>query len=253
MQRMCSVSAFKLGVFVLAAVLVGAWPTARGDLIRSTPGRSFPDIAGDIVGAQIYTYDPTTQTGTFSVFNAPHLISLGPTIKDMVHMFPDRDGTLSQSLLMKLDRHGRLVDSPDNRFQIRGTVVIGDKTYQGLLLEGRPTAFGAEVPESPATRGKGPEVFDLNMKITGGELKQAFGSDAYLRITPQAASTFHGEFTTDFSSERPLTNLRAAHGKLPTSVPEPSAFFTLLTCCAGVLAYRLRRRLAQSSRRRRRP
>ena len=46
------------------------------------------------------------------------------------------------------------------------------------------------------------------MKITGGKLKEAFGSEAYLRITPQAGSTFNGQFTIDFSSERPLTNLR---------------------------------------------
>ena len=123
------------------------WSSAHGDLIRSSPSRSFPDIAGDIVGAQTYTYDPVTQTGTFQVVNAPHLIALGPLFKDMVHMLPDQDGTLSQSLRMKLDRNGRLVESPNNTFQIRGTVVIGDQTYQGLLLEGKPTAFGAEVQD----------------------------------------------------------------------------------------------------------
>jgi hypothetical protein len=250
MQRMCSVSA-RVCFSLLFLLLIGIWSSARGDLIRSTPARSFPDIAGDIVGVQTYTYDRATQTGTFAVSNAPHLISLGPLVKDMVHMLPDQDGTLSQSLQMKLDRFGRLVDSPDNKFQIRGTVVIGDRTYQGLLLEGRPTAFGAEVPETPTARSKNAEIFDLNMKITGGQLKQAFGSDAYLRITPQAGSTFHGEFTADFSSERPLTNLRAAHGKLPATVPEPTALITLLTCGAGVLAYRLRKRLKASARRRR--
>ena len=62
---------------------------ARGDLIRSSPSRSFPDIAGDIVGSQTYTYDPVTQTGLFQVVNAPHLISLGPSPKDMV---PDAAG-----------------------------------------------------------------------------------------------------------------------------------------------------------------
>ena len=88
-------------------------------------------------------------------------------------MLPDQDGTLSQSLQMKLDRNGRLVDSPKNRFQIRGSVVIGDRVYHGLLLEGRPTAFGAEVQDTKAAKNKNPEVFDLNMKITGGELAEA--------------------------------------------------------------------------------
>src|SRR5262249_39226226 len=143
---------------------------------------------------------------------------------------------------------GRLVESPANRFEIRGTVVIGDQTYQGLLLEGKPTAFGAEAQDASAA--KDPDVFDLNMKITGGELAHAFGSEAYLRIIPQANSTFNGEFTSDFSGERPLTTLRALNRRLPTSVPEPTTLITLLTCGAGLLACRLRRRRARSLRRR---
>ena len=117
-------------------------------------------------------------------------------------------------------------------------MVIGDKTYQGLLLEGKPTAFGAEVQETPAVKNKNPEVFDLNMEITGGQLAQAFGKQAYLRIVPQAGSTFNGEFTADFTSERPLTNLRSARGKLPATVPEPTTLLTLLTFGAGALAIR---------------
>ena len=114
---------------------------------------------------------------------------------------------------MKLDRHGRLIKSPANTFEIRGTVVIGEQTYQGLLLKGTPTAFGAVTARRFVVRQQKSEVFDLNMKITEGELKEAFGSEAYLRITPQAGSTFDGRFTIDFSSDKPLTNLRAvAHG-----------------------------------------
>jgi hypothetical protein len=248
MQRMCSVIA-RAGVVLLPVILFGPSPGVHGDLIRSKPARSYPDIAGDIVGTQTYTYDPITQTGTFELVNAPHLIALGPTVKELIQMLPDRDGTISQSLQMKLDRHGRLVASPENKFQIRGTVVIGEKTYQGLLLEGKPTAFGADIQ---ATRqAKNPEVFDLNMTITGGELADAFGSEAYLRIVPQSKSTFEGSFTTDFSSEKPLTNLRAARRQYPTPVPEPTAFFTLLTCGAGLLACRLRRQLSRRTRSRR--
>jgi hypothetical protein len=240
MQRMCGVTA-RLGLLAFVAGLASGWSTACGDLIRSSPARTFPDIAGDIAGAQTYTYDPTTQTGTFEFVNAPHLISLGPSVQDMFHMLPDQDGTLSQSLQMKLDRHGRLVDSPENRFQIRGSVLIGDRVYHGLLLEGRPTDFGAEVQETKAAKNKSPEVFDLNMRITGGELAKNFGPEAYLRIVPQTSSTFNGQFTADFSSARPLSSLRANRRKLPASVPEPTAIVTLLTFGAGVLAYRFRR------------
>jgi len=249
MQRICSVIA-RVGLVAFIVLLADVWSPARGDLIRSSPSRSFPDIAGDIVGAQTYTYDPVTQTGTFQVVNAPHLIALGPSVKDMVHMLPEQDGTLSQFLRMKLDRNGRLIESPYNKFQIRGTVVIGDKTYEGSLLEGRPTAFGAEAQDGSPSKNKNPEVFDLNVEITGGELAGAFGPEAYLRITPQAKSTFNGQFTADFSSEKPLTNLRASRKGLPATVPEPTALVTLLTCGAGLLACRLRRHLTRAPHRR---
>ena len=245
MQRICAASN-KFGFVLLCACASLLSAHARGDLIRSSPARSFPDIAGDIVGAQTYTYDPVTQTGIFHLVNAPHLISLGPTVKDMVQMLPNHDGTLTQSLKMKLDRNGRLVHSAGNTFEIRGTVIIGDRTYQGLLLRGTPTAFGALGPDESPSRSKKAEVFDLNMKITDGELKDAFGGEAYLRIRPQAGSTFDGRFTTDFSSDKPLTNLRASRTGMPAAVPEPSALITFLTMGAGVLAYRLRRRLAAS-------
>ena len=218
MQWMCSKGS-RIGFVLCLILMADAWSNARGDLIRSVPGRSFPDIAGDIVGVQTYKYDPMTQTGMFKVVNAPHLISLGPSVQDMVDMRPDADGTLSQMLKMRLDRNGQLVNSPDNSFQIRGSVVIGDKTYQGLLLEGKPTAFGADLQETPTAKKKSPEVFDLNMEITGGELAQAFGKQAYLRIVPQAGTTFNGEFTVDFESERPLTNLRSAAGSCRRQYP----------------------------------
>ncbi len=151
MQRMHSLK-IAAGAVVLYLAVAGPWRPARADLIRSNPERSFPDIAGDIAGSQRYTYDPITQTGTFEVKNAPHLISLGPSVRDMVPLNPDQDGTLTQRLQIKLDRFGKLVPSPANKFQIRGTVVIGEKTYQGLLLEGRPTAFGALTGDAAARR-----------------------------------------------------------------------------------------------------
>jgi hypothetical protein len=246
MPRMRSVIA-RAGLVLSLLFVGGAWLPARADVIRPKPGRTFPDIAGDIVGTQTYKYDPTTQTGTFALMNAPHLISLGPSDKDLVPMQPEKDGTLIQSLKMKLDSGGRLVESPANRFEIRGTVVIDNETYKGLLLEGKPTAFG--VGGRDASRTSKPEVFDLNMEITGGELKKKFGSQAYLRIAPQANSTFHGLFTADFSGEKPLTNLRALN-RLATSVPESAPLIAILTGVSGVLAYRMRRYLSRRPARR---
>src|SRR5215471_11001582 len=133
MQPMCGVSA-RICLLSSLFMLAGGTLPARADLIRPAPGRSFPDIAGDIGGSQTYIYDPATQTGTFALSNAPHLISLGPSGKDLIPMQPDRDGTLQQMLQLKHDRSGRLIDSPLNRFEIRGTVVINGREYEGLLL-----------------------------------------------------------------------------------------------------------------------
>ncbi len=212
---------------------------ARGDLIRANSKRSFPSIAGDIVGSQTYTYDPSTRTGTFELVNAPHLIKLGPGADRMVPLGPDLRGSLYQSLLMKLDRNGRLVEGPGNRFEIRGTVVIGEKTYEGVLLSGRPIAFGAEAARSGSSKD---QAFDLDVRIDGGALAETFGTEAYLRINAYANSTFSGVFDTDFSSDRPRTSLRAVPNDA-TPVPEPTAFVMLLTTGAGVVALRLRSRL----------
>jgi len=234
---------FSLVILATAAAwLVGesmASP-AHADLIRPSSRRTFPDIAGDLVGTQTYTYDPSTKTGTFALTTTPHLIKLGPEFDAMIRMAPDQQGKLSQSLRMTLDAKGRLVDSPQNRFEIRGTVVIGDKTYEGLLLSGRPRSFGAASGNSQRVTD---HLFDLDLKITGGELKPAFGDEAYLRIRPREHSTFSGQFDTDFSSDSPVTSLRAVRDSLATPVPEPSPFVILLTVGAGALAIRLRRKL----------
>jgi hypothetical protein len=246
MQRMCGVIA-RAGLLSSLIVLAGATLPAHADLIRAAPGRSFPDIAGDIGGTQTYVYDPATQTGTFALSNAPHLISLGPSGKDLIPMQPDRHGTLYQTLKLKLDSSGRLIDSPLNRFEIRGTVIINHRVYEGLLLEGRPTAFGAADQARAAL--KNPEVFGLNMQIEGGQLAGTFGAEAYLRIIPQANSTFRGEFTCDFSGEKPLTNLIAVDRHLSTRLLGPLSTIGLFAGGSALLAWKIVRYLARTSRR----
>lgn len=246
MQRMCGVCA-RVSLFSSLFLLAGLSLPARADLIRAAPGRSFPDIAGDIGGSQTYVYDPETQTGTFALTNAPHLISLGPSGKDLIPMQPDRDGTLHQTLQLKLDRSGRLIDSPQNRFEIRGTVIINDRRYEGLLLTGKPTAFGIGGHDHPAL--KNPEVFGLNMQIEGGQLAGTFGAEAYLRIIPQANSTFQGEFTSDFSAEMPLTNLVAVDRRLPGSAIGPACVVAALAGIAALLAWLFVLSPARTSRR----
>lgn len=236
MQWTCGVIA-RTGLLSILFLLSGSVLPVRADLIRAAPGRSFPDIAGDIGGSQTYVYDPATQTGTFALNNAPHLISLGPSGNDMIPMQPDQHGTLYQTLELKLDRSGHLIDSPDNRFEIRGTVVINDRLYEGVLLKGRPTAFGLAGQGRPEL--KNPEVFGLNMQIEGGHLAGTFGAEAYLRIIPQANSTFQGEFTRDFSGDKPLTNLIAVDRQLPVRLIGPIALIVLLAGISAVAAWRI--------------
>ncbi len=246
MQRMRSVFA-RTGLVFLFLFLAGPPLGARADLIRAAPGRSFPDIAGDLGGSQTYVYDPATQTGTFALINAPHLISLGPSGKETVPMQPDRHGTLTQTLELKLDRSGRLIDSPLNKFEIFGTVIINDKVYEGLLLKGRPTAFGIPGQQRPAV--KNPEVFGLNVEIEGGELAATFGAEAYLRIIPQANSTFRGEFTCDFSGEKPLTNLLALDRQLAAPWVGPFSLIAALAGSVGVLVWWVVRWMSRPARR----
>lgn len=205
MQRIRIVA--RVGVLAAAALISAFERPASADLIRATPGRSFPDIAGDIGGSQKYVYDPATQTGTFTLRSAPHLISLGPSGRDLIPLQPNVDGTLYQTLKVKVDRNGRIVNSPENQFEISGFVRIHGKKFDGVLLRGTPTAFGIAEPEGSSARAQ--DIFGLNVKIEEGKLARAFGAEAYLRIIPQANSTFNGEFTSDFSGEKPMTNLLA--------------------------------------------
>jgi hypothetical protein len=236
-------SALALGLLSIAGV---TWP-AKGDLIRPKTARSFPDIAGDVVGSQTYTFDPASRTGTFQVVNSPQFIALGPTGGDLVNVTPDQFGTLLQTLQLKLDQNGRLVETADNRFQLYGSVVIGNQEYRGLLLEGKPTAFGAQAQKGAALSSS--DVFDLNMTVTGGKLASAFGREAYFRVVPQSNSTFQGSFATNFSGDKPMTNLRALQGALPADIPEPSPLLILLTGGAAIAAVRwLKRSRARSAR-----
>jgi hypothetical protein len=226
--------------------LAGVLSPARGDLIRPRNSPTYPDIAGDLVGSQTYTFDPSSRTGTFQVVNSPQFIALGPSGNDLFRVTPNTDGTLTQKLELKLDQNGRLVETPDNTFQLYGTIKLGDQEYQGLLLEGKPTAFGVQ-GQSNASLNQS-VVFDLNMTITGGQLKDAFGPDAYFRVIPQSNSTFQGSFASSFSGGKPMTNLRALQGNLPSPIPEPSSLFVFVFGGGGFLMARVLRSRRQQKR-----
>jgi hypothetical protein len=225
---------------ILSCALVPATPAAA-ELIRPRTGRAYPDIAADINGVQTYTFNPASGTGTFQVTNTPYLLALGPSGSGESQILPNDDGTRQQVVSLTLDSSGRLVDTPDNSYALYGTVVVGGQTFSGLLLKGKPIAFGAEVPGSSTVGDPGKDVFDLNMKITGGALAERFGPDLYMRIAPKT-DTFDGQFTRDFSGVAARSNTRGYNP--PSVVAEPSTLVVLLACGAAVLLWRRRPRFA---------
>jgi hypothetical protein len=237
MHRMRDLIA-KAGLILACALAFGT--QAPAELIRPKAGRAYPDIAADINGVQTYTYNPATQTGTFQVTNTPYLLAQGPSNSGESQIQPNDDGTRRQVVSLRLDRNGQLIDDPANTYALYGTVVLGGQTFSGLLLEGKPTAFGAVAPTSESVGKSGKDVFDLSMKITGGSLADRFGPDLYMRIIPKA-DTFDGQFTRDFSGSAAKSNTRGYHA--PSIVPEPSSFVILLACGAGLALWRRRSRV----------
>jgi hypothetical protein len=260
MHRMRSLAAVG-GATLVCALACGT--QAPAELIRPRTVRAYPDIAADINGVQTYNYDPVTQTGTFRVTNTPYLLSLNPTNTGEKPIQPNADGTRRQVVRLMLDRDGHLVDHPANSYALYGTVVLGGETFSGLLLQGKPTAFGAQAlepepkpgPEPGSSSGSSPnsssgsdaepavspgkDVFDLSMRITGGLLANRFGRDLYMRIVPKA-DTFDGQFTRDFSGSSARSNTRGVRGS--RNVPEPSTLFIVLICGAGLALWRRRLR-----------
>jgi hypothetical protein len=233
------------------ACLLSLGDRVSAELIRPRTVRAYPDIAADINGVQTYTYNPVTQTGMFQVTNTPYLLALDPSKAGELEIAPNGDGTRRQVVSLILDRNGHLVDDPDNSYALYGTVVLGGQTFSGLLLEAKPTAFGARVLTSPtqadpaqdgvaeAEVGPGKDVFDLNLKITGGALASRFGSELYMRVVP-AADTFDGQFTRDFWGRAARSNTRTYRAS--KNVPEPSTLLIVLACAAGLALWHRRRR-----------
>ncbi len=233
--------AFLAGVIALA--IAGFAQTASADLLRPNDKREFPDITAFANGYQNYSYNASTGLGVFQLSNAPFLLTNGKTAGgtyDEAPVVANDGGIKSQTVTAVLDAQGHLVDSPLNSFAIYGKVTVDGQTYSGLLLQGTPTAFGSQTLK-PAVGNE--DLFDLKLQITGGALAGLYGANAYMRVTSEANSTFDGIFTTDFASEKVLTNTHALSSLLPQPAPEPTALYVLLAAGAG-LFYRGRRRIA---------
>jgi hypothetical protein len=134
---------------------------------------------------------------------------------------------------MTLDQNGNLVGGANNTYSLYGSVVVGGQTYNGLLLQGTPTSFGAQAGNSPA--------FNLDLKITGGMLASTFGPEAYMEIHPTLSSSFDGNFAKNFATAIESSNTLGFNSVLPPAIPEPSTLLVLLACAGGIVYHRLRR------------
>lgn len=234
----------RLGASLTVAVAALFLPSSgRAALIRPDASQSFPDLSGDIVGTQTYVFDSVAKAGTFVVNNTPTLLAIGPKASSEYFVVDSPETVRSQSLSIKLDANGNLLSDPSNTFSLYGTVQVGDRKYSGLLLEGTPTRFGW-ADQNPATPSM--SVYDVSVTLTGGELREAYGPDAYLRVIAETNSNFSGTFTSNFNGTKALTNLRAYNPPTPNPIPEPSTFVVLLACGAAGLLFRRRRGLAAS-------
>src|SRR5262249_60605144 len=108
-----------------------------------------------------------------------------------------------------------------------GTVVLGGKTFQGLLLQATPTAFGAQAGS--------PAVFNLDLKVTGGELAEAFGPAVYMEFQSAVDTTFDGNFAQSFRTTINSSNTLGYQSPVPAPVPEPSTLFVLLAGGVGLV------------------
>lgn len=223
----------------LAALLGPVSLTASAALLKPGATQSFPDIAGSLNSQLSYQFDPAKGIGTLSVLNAPAILAIGPNTSSESYVYDPAGGTRGQTLKLQLDSGGNLMTADaGNTFSMYGSVTVNGKNYSGLLLQGTPVAFGYA---DPSGMPKGTAAFDVNVNLTGGLLKQAYGPDAYVRISPEIGSSFTGSFAVDFKGDKAWTNVRAYNAPTPSPIPEPSTFAILLACGGAAAAYRRRK------------
>jgi hypothetical protein len=238
------INAAKVGLALIAVALFQS--TARGDLLHPPAGgQSYPDIEGAMNGNQTCTYNAATQTGLFQYNDTPFVLMLGPKSSDEYTIEPNTDGTRSQTLSLTLDQSGQVVNTPSNGYSLYGTVVVAGQTFNGLLLQATPTAFGWQSGSATS--------FDMNLTVTGGALAQAFGPELYLQLHPSLSTTFDGTFTSNFSTSTDCSSVVGPNSPVPSPVPEPATLVVLIACGAGLFANQRFRRASLAQLERARP
>lgn len=222
----------------LLLILVGPL-TASASLILPDPGGSYPDLSAGLHGSVHYNYDPATTTGLLNIESAPYMFSLGDDKSMKFPVSEDSQGVASESLQLALDSHGNILVSPTGgtfrgSYNVYGSVTIHGQTYDGLLISGTPVAFGSQ--DLGPIGINGTDIFDFEIKLTGGLLASFFSASDYLRVQPLVDSTFDGRFDHSFTGG-------VSHGYLNNSyaVPEPTSWMILAAGTTALAWGRTRR------------
>ena len=218
-------------IFSLIGFMVATSGIARGALIQPNTERKYPDIAADVNGVVNYNY--SNGQGTFTMRNTPFLLATGPDAAQEATILPTADGTRVQNVSVALDSTGNLVNSTSNNYSLYGSTTVAGQTFTGLLLQGTPTSFGAQDNGSF-------DMFELGIKVTGGALADAFGSNAYMLIRPELQSSFTGAFDSNFTAQKATSNTRGNYTP-PAPVPEPATWMILVGGGAGLAMFNRRR------------
>jgi len=218
-------------IFSLIGFMVATSGIARGALIQPNTERKYPDIAADVNGVVNYNY--SNGQGTFTMRNTPFLLATGPDAAQEATILPTADGTRVQNVSVALDSTGNLVNSASNSYSLYGSTTVAGQNFTGLLLQGTPTSFGAQDNGSF-------DMFDLGIKVTGGALADAFGSNAYMLIRPELQSSFTGAFDSNFTAQKATSNTRGNYTP-PAPVPEPATWMILVGGGAGLAMFNRRR------------
>lgn len=233
---------FAATLALITGSMVFATGSASASLLKPGAKRAYPDIAADINGKVVYNYDEASGTGVFTVTNTPYLIAGGNSASSEFAILPNADGIRKQVFTIKVDSTGKLIDDPNNTYQLFGTINAGGETFSGELLTGKPKEFGfldlgsvVASGDSSLLQSLGVDIFDANIDIQGGALQKFFGTSAYLRITPELESTFNGSFAEDFTALKATSNTRSYDSPNPFPIPEPTTIMVLLAGGAGVL------------------
>ena len=225
----------------LVALAVSA-PASRAALLHPTDTSQFPDLsAGYVSGTMQYAAD----TGQLSIQNTPYALAMGTSSASQFDVIANAAGQRSQTMNVALNPDGTVKQGAANTYDLFGQVTLGGKTYSGLLLEGTPTAMGSLNLAAAPTNLQGAAMFDFDVSITGGLLANAFGSEAYVRLTAERWSTFNGSFANDFAAGKIASNIRGYFPTPPTPIPEPTTLVVLIACGGAGLLCRHRRRISR--------